>query len=82
MILDHFWVDPGHFGVTLGSFWHRFGIILGLFWHRFELIFGPFGAFLTLLGDFWAFSGQKLVILGILGQKMYGDLKPYFEEDT
>ena len=31
-----FWVDGGHFGVTLGSFLHRFGITLGVVLCRFD----------------------------------------------
>ena len=41
----HFWVDPGHFGVTQGSFWPRFGIVLAS-------SSGRFSAFLTHLDGF------------------------------
>ena len=52
VILDHFWVDPGHFGghlgIILASFWHPFGS----FWRRFELIFPPFWCIFDRF--FWA----------------------------
>ena len=38
VILDHFWVDPGHFGVTLRV---RFDIVLASFWGRFCVILTP-----------------------------------------
>ena len=41
-----FWVDLGHFWVTLRSLWHRFDVVLTLFWRDLCVLFWPFSCYL------------------------------------
>ena len=50
---DHFFFASFHFGMCLGSFWHRFELIFGPFW----CVFDPFGRL--------AFLGQKTGHFGV-----------------
>ena len=43
-----FWVDLGHFWVTLRSLWHRFDVVLTLFWRDLCVLFWPFSCYLLV----------------------------------
>ena len=60
VILYYFWVDQGHLGIILASFWCHFDPIVRPFWCVFDLC-------RRLCGPFSAKTGH----FGGLGPKMY-----------